>query len=278
MGGERMSFREPEPRHEYLNNESSLLIYREFFSESKIYEKNNFSKEVLDFKEQFKSKNKLENLIRIEEISSYPLENNEILTGVDRFIDRIIQSTPRITPDFRTLTRRPIEPADRAIPQLPSRSAGRVFRSGTGLQVATGVSTVGLTVEGRHIVNAGNVARIDFTPGGRTYFEPRHITDSLVNGIQGLRELVRAVDEGQIDEVGTLVGTTNINMALIAQRLGFRIVDQNRTPDGEIDASIPNFTVVADMDEVRAKVREFEEEGRLARIRRRHQRQTSSHA
>lgn len=262
---ERMRSEEPLPRHEELHKEENFLsIYSGFMRE-----KTNLSR-------IFYPEHKLNKEITSEISKTHNsfLESYQLSIGVDRFILESIQDRPRIIPEFRPLVDFPSQP-DTFQPPLARIPHGRTFRSRTGLTVGLGTTTTyGVTVEGEQV--AGQmVARIDFTPGGRTRFEPKQITDSLANGIQGIRELVEAIDTGQIDEVQTLVGTTNINMALIAQRLGFRIVDQDRTADGEIDATKSYFTVVAEMENVRSKVREFEEQGRLDRIQRRHQRQTT---
>lgn len=189
----------------------------------------------------------------LREIPSQILEDNRTNRRIDDFISR---NFPREIP--------PIQ-----MPVIPSKHS---FRSVAGLTagVVGDASTIsGLTVRGEHIEAIG-VARIDFIPGGRTNFEPRNITDSLVRGIEGIGKLLDAIDNGDFCDADVLVGYTNINMALIAQRLGFSIVDQDRTVDGHIDKSKFTFTVVGRMEGVRAKFKEFEMTGKAKKLRMRH--------
>lgn len=187
------------------------------------------------------------------------LENNLIISRIDSFIGRSFEITSTPVADFQA---------------IPDNQHKRIFSSSTGLSVSLGAVLSGLTIDRASIVGEGEVARVDFTPNGRASFDPKQMTDSLTMGIQGIRELVEAIGKGQLKDIQTLVGTTNINMALIAQRLGFAIVDQDRTPDGSIDATKGSFTVVARVEDVRARIREFEESGAVDRLQNRQKKQS----
>src|SRR5947207_1798430 len=109
-------------------------------------------------------------------------------------------------------------------------------------------------------------------PSGRSSFDPKKMTDSLANGIKGIIEMIDAIDRGDIDLPTVFIGDTNINMALVAQRLGFTIADNCRDAEGNIDKSLPMFTIVGKLQDIRTKVEEFRRQGRDARIMRRSQR------
>lgn len=130
-----------------------------------------------------------------------------------------------------------------------------------------------LTINSREVDFEGSrYTRIDFIPGDRAYFDAAKITDSLASGIVGLTEFLAAVDNGKFEAASVLMGNTNLNMALIAQRLGFSIVDQCRTPDGYIDQTLKEYTVVGKLDDVRTRIEKYRREGTLERVQARHQR------
>lgn len=108
--------------------------------------------------------------------------------------------------------------------------------------------------------------QIDFTPGQRTRFDSTKVSDSLANGIKGLVELVAAIDKGEVVLEPIFIGETNIKMALISQRLGFRIADSCRLPNGQIDKSKERFTVVGRLEDIRQKLAEFAQKGLTERI------------
>ena len=68
------------------------------------------------------------------------------------------------------------------------------------------------------------------------------------------------------------MGNTNLNMALIAQRLGFSIVDQCRTPDGHIDKDLKEYIVVGKLDDVRLRIEKYKREGTFEKVQSRHRR------
>lgn len=71
-------------------------------------------------------------------------------------------------------------------------------------------------------------------------------------------ELLEAIDQGRVAVPTLFIGETNINMALIAQRMGFVIVDQDRNPDGSINKDKTSFTVVGVLDQIRSKVAQIQ--------------------
>lgn len=135
-----------------------------------------------------------------------------------------------------------------------------------------------LTIHGKEVIFEDNrYTSIDFMPGGRTYFDAAEITDSLVNGIAGMIELFTAIDEGQIKVAPTFMCVTNnLNMALIAQRLGFFIVDQCRTPDGHIDRTRKDFTIIGRLGDIKARVEEYKRKKTLEKLQARQQRHLQS--
>jgi|SRR3989344_5563229 len=200
------------------------------------------------------------------------LEDNIIVRRIDSFIGRSFEIT---SIDLQAIMDRYPARPEFANQYLPYNRHKCIFSSGTGLTVSLDASVSGLTVGGVRVVGEGEVARVNFTPNGRSSFDRKQMTDSLAMGIQGFRELMQAADRGELEGTQTLVGTTNINMALIAQRLGFAIVDQDRTPDGNIDATKGSFTVVARIEDVQARIREFEELGAVDRLQKRHKKQSA---
>lgn len=202
----------------------------------------------------------------------HPLDlvSNRINENMDGFIFEEIQ---RIA---QRRERNP-EPA-RLAPslELAPRPAKYKFRSATGLIASVGgnFTNKGFTINGESIVlPEGKLTTIDFLPGGRRHLDRAKMTDSIAKGIQGVVELIEAVDQGRFDAGATLIGQTNINMALIAQRLGFVIVDQDRTTDGNINDQINLFTVVGKLEDVRERVEEYARAGTAQRLERRNQRQ-----
>lgn len=129
-------------------------------------------------------------------------------------------------------------------------------------------------VEGEDLLRGGDEClRIDFMPHGRHFVDRTRLTESLVMGIRGIAELLEAVDGEERAEIPkVLMGQTNINMALIAQRLGFRIVDQDRLADGKIDLGLGYYTVVGKLADVRRRLAEFVDSGRAERLAIRHNR------
>lgn len=117
----------------------------------------------------------------------------------------------------------------------------------------------GSTINGKSIDTGKAYTRIDFTPGGRERFDRLKQTDSLAKGIKGIMELLDVIDQGDVYLEDIFVGSTNINMALIAQRLGFVIVDQCRTAEGQIDKNIKTFIIVGRLEDIRKQVLKLQE-------------------
>lgn len=215
------------------------------------------------------------------------LEDNRRNRRVDRFIlDQIALEEDRrrlrrlLPPQMEPQVR--VEPAiQRPEPQihqlpLPSR---KDFISPTGFRASTHLGDLPrtATVKGQRVVlEDGKFTEIHFTPDRRNYFDRARMTDSLTKGIQGIMELLEAVDRGEFESAQLLVGVTNINMALIAQRLGFVIVDECRTPDGEIDRKSPGFGIVGKLEDIRTKVEEFKRAGTVEKLNKRSTRQPAS--
>ena len=113
-------------------------------------------------------------------------------------------------------------------------------------------------------------------PGGRKSFDPTKMTDSLANGVKGLMEFVGAIDQGAFKPASTMMGSTNLHMALIAQRLGFMIVDECRSSDGSINKDLDYYTVIGKTPDIQERVHQFVAEGRHQRIIERSQRLASA--
>lgn len=154
------------------------------------------------------------------------------------------------------------------VPQMPleSQNTRGNFLSSTGLSASVSVGyRRSLTVNGEKVILA-DYNDIHFTPEGRGHFDRSKMTKSLASGIQGVAELIDAVDQGRFKAAQVFVGMTNINMALIAQRLGFVIVDECRTADGNINKQLRVFTVVGKLDDIRSRVEEFKRSGTPQRL------------
>lgn len=126
----------------------------------------------------------------------------------------------------------------------------------TGLSVSVGQYMGNLlTINGERVIfRNGECTKVHFEPRDRQRLVPSQMTDSLAKGIQGVTQLIEAIDSGEIAVSSVFVGTTNINMALIAQRLGFVIVDECKKPNGEIDRDLNAFTIVGKLEDMRSQV------------------------
>lgn len=113
-------------------------------------------------------------------------------------------------------------------------------------------------MHGEEVIFDNECTAVNFMPGKRQRRDPSKITESLAAGIRGIVELLDAINRGVVRVAPVFIGSTNINMALIAQRLGFTIADKCRTPDGKINRSLTKFTIVGRLDDIRRKVGEFE--------------------
>lgn len=124
-------------------------------------------------------------------------------------------------------------PAPQSYRDLPQVIRPRFDSHGLSARVVQRSPLYRITIRRKEIDFEGDkYTHIDFMPGGRTNFDPSQITDSLANGIAGLTEFIQAINDRKFEAAPILMGTTNLNMALIAQRLGFTIADHCRTRDG----------------------------------------------
>jgi hypothetical protein len=249
------------------------FIHREI--EDREYKKINSENNILSLKKLWIN----ENFIKENKEEYFPLRNiNPVLLereDTDRRVDDFIGDVLRQRPADYLILREPVLP----LPVLTEtvRTPGHVFQSSTGLRVITwdrgyGSDSTDFRVGGRVVVSGTDkFTEIHFTPEGRARFNPKKMTDSLANGIKGLVELLEAIDKGKVNVADYLVGTTNINMALIAQRLGFVITDDCRTADGAINRDLGLFKIVGKLADIRAKVEEFQRSGASEKLMRRSQ-------
>lgn len=102
----------------------------------------------------------------------------------------------------------------------------------------------------------GQCTSIHFLPGDRLTNERSAVTESLFLAVQGMQELVAAVERGRVNLPPVLVGETNPEMANIARRIGFEPVD-SCTANGKIDPSKPKIVLVGRFEEVKEKLKKF---------------------
>lgn len=137
-----------------------------------------------------------------------------------------------------------------------------LFYSRTGLRASVRADTNyfpnQLLVDGQAVVlENGRYTNVDFSPQGKSYFDPSKMTKSLTAGVQGMIELLDAVDHGVVQLAPVFIGITNLRMAIVAQRLGFSIVDGCKTPDGEVNKNLQIFTVVGKIEDIRNRVNQL---------------------
>lgn len=188
------------------------------------------------------------------------LEELSTEENIDRFIRRIFApyAAQQPRPD---ITWQPI-----ALPP----SAREEFTSSYGLVVSVQSNNPRLTISGDEVIfGEGEHTRIDFTPDGRTFRDAKKITESLMAGINGIAELVDAIEGGKVAVAPVFVGRTNIHMAVIAQRLGFTVVDECKTESGEVNQDLAVFTVVGKLGEIRRRVNEFKQSQAYERLQKR---------
>ena len=233
-----------------------------------------------EYKESIKSFTKkneenLLNILKFEDKKNY--ESNIIDHRLDRYVRDLFRESRtdgQFNQDLNRIIRQPVLIPRQLLPE--AGRSGFFFHgfSATSLQ-AIGLPLMGgeLKVDGERISIDKRFTRIDFMPEGRTRREASKITNSMTNAIKGLTGLVAAIDSREFDLEPVFVGTTNINMALISQRLGFKIVDSCRNPDGTIDRSKTRFTVVGRLEDIRQKLVEFVQSGLDQRVLQRDARQ-----
>lgn len=202
-----------------------------------------------------------------KEFRNFNLEDNRRNRRIDRVIGQLIdRPLPRVVPQI-----------DGAEPRTLKGIASRYFSSLTGFTASAhdyGFPRT-MTIEGQEVMfedDKQGYTEIHFTPDSRVHFDPSKMTDSLAQGIQGVIEMVEAVDKGKFNPAQLFVGVTNINMALVAQRMGFVIVDECRTSDGKINKDLQTYTVVGKLGDIRAKVEEFKTKGIQGKLHQRGQR------
>lgn len=204
-----------------------------------------------------KNKEKIINKISNESRLSALLINKDRIQ--ERSIDSFIYEEIRRTNIQGNLVNEPL------FPVVSSRDS---FSSSEGLRASVqSGDRESLTVNGEAVIlPGGRYTRVDFTPEGRVRMSRAKTTDSLARGIRGIAEMLEAIDRGRFESAPIFIGATNINMALIAQRLGFAIVDQSRTADGVIDTKQSSFIVVGRLEDIREQVEYFKESGRVGKL------------
>lgn len=185
--------------------------------------------------------------------------------SLDNHLANLLRSSQGEDPDFARILgqfeRRPTQ----NLPAQPATIEDRknTFRSQYGLTVYTDMFIeMDVLVNGQAVLQKGNeYTSVDFMPGHRARLDRSRMTDSMDKGIKGLVELIAAIERGDVVLAPVFVGTTNLNMALISQRLGFRIADSCRKPDGTIDKGKDQFTVVGRLEDIKQKLTEFIQKG-----------------
>lgn len=240
-----MGRRKKNPRSDIIPNNKFSIEHKIFFKKEDLG-KNNRIKEIIP-------------LLLFEE-NPLRLERENVNRGLDELIRE-------------EMNRRIPRGENRPLPlsQDLSNPKGAFFFSGLHSYAVKGVDSRELTVHGERVV-LKDYNSIHFAPEERISLNPSKMTESLASGIQGVVEMINAIDQGRFEAAPVFVGTTNINMALIAQRLGFVIVDQCRTPDGNINKNLRSFTVVGKLDDIRARVGEYKRAGVAQKLEQRNQR------
>jgi hypothetical protein len=242
---------------------------------------NNFKRTLEDFifineiepKREFNRENF--SLTKIEReldfIQRFNFEREEVDERLDRYIINVLREERRPRErrwydqlDWERIFPEPVE----VRPQAAEPIARFPFHSETGLYLEPQAQTpLDLSVDGARVsALSARYSRIHFTPGGRAWFSPAKMTDSLSKAISGVAELVEAIDSGEVDVAPMIIGTTNKNMALIAQRMGFRVVDSCRTEDGKINRDLEVYTVAGAVEDIRQRIQEFQQSSLSERL------------
>lgn len=229
--------------------------------DSKFYLKN--------FTEEVNSLNKLKS-----ETKKIELESNIVDHRLDNYVRDLFrenQGDSQFNQDLGRIIRQPTVAPRQLLPRIRRETFLHHGLSARSIQPE--FMRVELKVNGDRVLVDKEYTHIDFMPEGRRRREPSKTTNSIANAIKGLTGLVAAIDAGEVALEPVFVGTININMALISQRFGFRIVDTCRNPDGTINKSKTSFTVVGRLEDVRQKLVEFAQSGLYQRILQRDARQ-----
>lgn len=246
---------------------------RNFLNEKKINrEKEHFIDKISFPNKDSKLDDKKINITDPEFFLNKDPESEIINDHLDQFINNTLTDTSNRNDEFRRVLDRLSRDPSANIPFVPAatrKDERKAFHSKHGLMAQDWavLTESELTVDGQKVIEEGaRFTRVDFTPGGRVAMVPAKMTDSIANGIKGLTELVAAIDAGLLELEPVFIGTTNVNMALISQRLGFRIVDADRRPDGSVDKTKAKFRVVGRLEDIRKKLSEFAQSGIQERV------------
>lgn len=222
-------------KNDYKSSLKNIIEEKDISNIFKIENKKNYESNIID--------DRLDSYVRDL------FRENRVDVRFDEDLDRIRREQTRVLPS-------------QLLPVTDKRAFSLHGFSASSLQVI-GLPLMGgeLKVDGERVLVDKRYTHIDFMPEGRARREASKITNSIASVIKGLTGLVAAIDAREVDLEPIFVGTTNINMALISQRLGFRIVDSCRNPDGTIDKSRTSFTVVGRLEDIRQKLSEFAQSG-----------------
>lgn len=130
-----------------------------------------------------------------------------------------------------------------------------------------------LTINGKAIIsNHGTFTEIHFAPEGRESVDHKKITDSLFKGLEGVMELLEAINQKKFRATSIFIGSTNIRMALATQRLGFVLTDQCYNSNGEINEALKEFKIIGNLNEIKKRIEEIKESNINSKLEQRNQR------
>ncbi|MCS7092013.1 MAG: hypothetical protein NZM26_01530 [Patescibacteria group bacterium] len=112
-------------------------------------------------------------------------------------------------------------------------------------------------------------SQIYFNPDGNTTKNSKEITATIIHGIEGIIELISAIEKGHVKLPHTFLGITNKEMALIVQRrLGFVIIEELEPESWE------SYTVIGKLEDIKPKLDQIIQSGVLDRLKSRQARIT----
>lgn len=122
------------------------------------------------------------------------------------------------------------------------------------------------TVDGEQVFHrkGARYSYITFMPELRDKRDGARLTDTLMKGIRAAQALIAAVESGEL-KVNTFMGWTNRHMAVLIQRFGFSIADQDRNPYGTLRKR-RKYRVVGSIPEIKAKIEEFAQSDQYRRL------------
>lgn len=94
-------------------------------------------------------------------------------------------------------------------------------------------------------------------PGERLTSDPKFRTESLFYSVEGLKQMIEAIRHNKVDLPPTFIGFTNVDMAKIAMRFGFKVVDSCLDNNSDIDISKPKIILVGNLEIIREKLEKF---------------------